>query len=102
VERRHEVHGSGCGSVWYCCHFGGGVEGRVRVGLVGRGTLLGPEGTGGFSRVSSGGPAFRQTALVRCPLLGVSGGVGGGCGVGVCSLLENCIVDASIFVFCGR
>jgi len=74
-----------------------GVECGVWL-VVGWGTLLGPEGAGlppgfvwGLGVVSSGlGFCFRKLSEL---LFGWVWGV-----VGFCSLLENCIVDASIFV----
>ena len=61
---------------------------------VGRGTLLGPEGTGlcrGVGVCCFCGRVLPQTVS------GVVLGVGVGCGDRVWLLFENCIVDASIF-----
>jgi len=73
-----------------------GRDGVGRVRVVGRGTLLGPEGTG-FGVWFARGAGLRS---YRSRPVGWGVGVGVGCGVGVWSLLENCIVDASICSFC--
>ena len=92
IDMRLMVPGAGVVLVQPACWWERAVGWRV----VGRGTLLGPEGTG-FGVWFARGAGLRS---YRSRPVGWGVGVGVGCGVGVWSLLENCIVDASICSFC--